>query len=95
MKSCIDCIHEYACRMWTNGRVVSDESASRCSEYTELRDRAAYHIGKLEAERTDEQKETVIEYAEKQLKTSEGNDKAYWAVYLDGARAQKREDDKT
>lgn len=34
---------------------------------------------------------TVIEYAEKRLKTCEDYDKAYWAAYLDGARAQKRE----
>ena len=49
MKSCMECIHEYACRMWTNGRMISDESASRCPEYTEVRESAAYLIGKLEA----------------------------------------------
>lgn len=35
--------------------------------------------------------ETVIDYAEKRLKTCEDYDKAYWAAYLDGARAQKKE----
>lgn len=34
---------------------------------------------------------TVIEYAEKRLKECEAHDKAYWAAYLDGARAQKKE----
>lgn len=38
--------------------------------------------------------ETVIEYAEKRLKTCEDYDKAYWAAYLDGARSQKREYEK-
>lgn len=54
-KSCVDCIHDDACRMWTNGRMISDESASRCPEHTKLRDSAAYQIGKLEAERNDDE----------------------------------------
>lgn len=54
MKSCADCIHEDACRMWTNGRMIADESASRCPEHTKLRESSAYHIGKLEAERNDD-----------------------------------------
>lgn len=40
--------------MWTNGRMIADESASRCPEHTKLRDSAAYQIGKLEAERNDD-----------------------------------------
>lgn len=32
------------------------------------------------------------ESKEKRLKDCEDYDKAYWAAYLDGARAQKRED---
>lgn len=37
---------------------------------------------------------TVIEYAEKRLKDCEAHDKAYWAAYLDGAREQKKEDER-
>ena len=39
---------------------------------------------------------TVIEFAEKRYKecceTGEYEDARYWAAYLEGARAQKRED---
>ena len=39
---------------------------------------------------------TVIEFAEKRLEEESGinlDDARYWAAYLDGARAQKREDE--
>lgn len=43
-------------------------------------------------------KRTVIEFAEKRLRecdeTEDVYDARYWTAYLDGARAQKREDDK-
>ena len=47
-RSCVDCIHEFACRMWTDGRVISDESASRCPQYTEPKASAAYLCGVLD-----------------------------------------------
>lgn len=39
---------------------------------------------------------TVIEYAEKRLydPNLESYEQAYWAAYLDGARAQKKEDER-
>lgn len=41
---------------------------------------------------------TVIEFASKRLNEEghhpDSNDALYWAAYLDGARAQKKEDDK-
>ena len=36
---------------------------------------------------------TVIEFAEKRLEEESGYNARYWAAYLDGARAQKREDE--
>ena len=50
-KSCADCIHEYACRMWTDGRMISDESASRCPNHTTVKESAAYLIGKMDGEK--------------------------------------------
>ncbi len=47
-KTCSDCIHEFACRMWTDGRIISDESASRCPNYTEVEDSPAYLCGVLD-----------------------------------------------
>ena len=32
-KTCSDCIHENACRIWTDGRFISDESASGASKH--------------------------------------------------------------
>lgn len=52
-KSCGECIHEFACRMWTDGRYISDSSASRCTNYTTVKDSAAYLIGKMDGERKD------------------------------------------
>lgn len=51
-KSCSDCVHEYACRMWTDGRKISDESASRCTNHTTTKESAAYLIGKMDGEKT-------------------------------------------
>lgn len=50
-KSCSDCVHEYACRMWTDGRMISDESASRCPNHTTVKESAAYLIGKMDGEK--------------------------------------------
>lgn len=48
-KTCGECIHEFACRMWTDGRYISDDSASRCPNHTTVKDSDAYFIGKMEA----------------------------------------------
>ena len=53
VKTCGECIHEFACRMWTDGRYISDASASRCPNYTTVKDSAAYLIGKMDGERKD------------------------------------------
>lgn len=50
-RTCGDCIHEYACAMWNVG-TIQDADASHCTEYTTVRDSAAYLIGRL-----DERKE--------------------------------------
>ena len=47
-KTCVDCIHEYACRMWTNGRAISDESASRCPNHETVKESGAYLCGALD-----------------------------------------------
>lgn len=47
-KTCADCIHESACRVWTDGRYISDASASRCPEHMTVKDSAAYPCGVLD-----------------------------------------------
>ena len=47
-KRCFDCIHEYACRMWTDGRYISDESASKCPNHTTVKESGAYLCGLLD-----------------------------------------------
>lgn len=52
IKTCADCIHENACRMWTDGRYISNDSASRCPNHTTVKDSAAYLCGKLDAKKS-------------------------------------------
>ena len=52
MKTCNDCIHEYACKCWTAGRVLAAGNAARCPAFETAKDSAAYLIGKLDAEKT-------------------------------------------
>ena len=48
-KTCEDCVHETACRVWTSGRPLSPENAAKCPSFETVRDTAAYLIGKMEA----------------------------------------------
>ena len=47
-KTCSDCIHESACRGWTNGRVISDISASQCPNHETVKESGAYLCGVLD-----------------------------------------------
>ena len=47
-KTCSDCIHENACRIWTDGRFISDESASVCPNHETVKESAAYLCGVLD-----------------------------------------------
>lgn len=51
MKTCADCVHESACKLWTCDRVLADENAARCPEFKTVRDTASYLIGKMEGEK--------------------------------------------
>ena len=53
IKTCSDCIHEFACRMWTDGRYISDESASRCPNHETVKESSAYLIGKMDGRAED------------------------------------------
>ena len=48
IKTCSDCIHEFACRGWTNGRVISDISASQCPNHETVQESGAYLCGVLD-----------------------------------------------
>ena len=48
IKTCADCIHEFACRGWTNGRVISDISASQCPNHETVKESGAYLCGVLD-----------------------------------------------
>lgn len=47
-KPCADCIHESACRMWTDGRYISDVSASQCPNHETVKESSAYLCGVLD-----------------------------------------------
>ena len=47
-KTCTDCIHESACRVWTDGRVISDASASQCPSHETVKESGAYLCGVLD-----------------------------------------------
>ena len=47
-KTCADCIHESACRMWTDGRYISDASASHCPNHETVKESSAYLCGVLD-----------------------------------------------
>ena len=57
VKTCADCIHESACRMWTDGRPISDDSASRCQNHETVKESGAYLCGVLD-ERKRKRKQT-------------------------------------
>lgn len=47
-KTCADCIHESACRIWTDGRFISDASASVCPNHETVKESGAYLCGVLD-----------------------------------------------
>ena len=51
LKTCADCIHEFACGMWNIGH-IHEMDATNCSNYETVKDSAAYLIGRM-----DERKE--------------------------------------
>ena len=48
IKTCADCIHEFACRGWTGGRYISDDSASLCPNHQTVKESGAYLCGVLD-----------------------------------------------
>lgn len=53
-KTCSDCIHEYACKVWTCGRELSPENASKCPAFETVQESAAYYIGRLDGRKEAE-----------------------------------------
>ena len=47
-KTCSECIHECACRVWTDGRVISDATASQCPNHETVKESGAYLCGVLD-----------------------------------------------
>lgn len=73
-KTCADCIHEYACRAWVDGRYIADESANRCPNYETVKESSAYLCGVL-----DERKRKKTNADRIRSMSDEG-----LAVFLDG-----------
>ena len=48
IKTCADCIHEFACRGWTDGRYISDDTASQCPNHQTVKESGAYLCGVLD-----------------------------------------------
>ena len=47
-KTCADCIHESACRAWTDGRQISNAAASQCPNHETVKESGAYLCGVLD-----------------------------------------------
>ena len=47
LKTCADCIHEFACAMWNIGN-IHNMDATNCTNYETVKDSAAYLIGLLD-----------------------------------------------
>lgn len=47
-KTCADCIHESACRVWTDGRYISDAAATQCPNHETVKESGAYLCGVLD-----------------------------------------------
>ena len=47
-KTCADCVHENACRIWTDGRCISYASASQCPNHETVKESSAYLCGVLD-----------------------------------------------
>lgn len=50
IRTCADCIHEYACAMWNVGN-IHNADASGCANYETVKMSAAYFIGKMDGEK--------------------------------------------
>ena len=61
LRTCDECIHEYACKSWTCGRVLADENASRCPAFETVKDSAAYFIGKIDGGKAAQPKWISVE----------------------------------
>jgi len=47
IRTCGDCIHEYACAMWNIGN-IHNTNATNCTNYTTVKDSAPYLCGKMD-----------------------------------------------
>ena len=68
-KTCTDCIHESACRIWTDGRFISDASASVCPNHETVKESAAYLCGVLDERK---RKQTNADRIRAMISTDEG-----------------------
>ena len=50
VRTCAECIHEYACQAWTHG-TIHNMDATTCSIYETVRDSTAYFIGFTEGKK--------------------------------------------
>lgn len=49
-KTCADCIHERACKIWTDGRSLCSSDVQLCPSRETIRDSVAYFAGRWEAQ---------------------------------------------
>ena len=50
LKTCADCIHEFACSMWNIG-YIHEMDATNCVNYETVKDSASYLIGRMDERR--------------------------------------------
>lgn len=47
---CNDCVHEFACKMWTSGRVIASEN---CPNHETVKESASYYCGFLDGQKSN------------------------------------------
>lgn len=85
-KTCADCIHESSCRMWTDGRYISDASANQCPNHETVKESGAYLCGVLDEKKrkqTNADRIRVMSDEELGIFLAEWADKP-WAWKRDG-----------
>lgn len=70
VKTCADCIHEFACSMWNIGH-IHDMDATNCTNHETVKDSSSYFIGF-----SDGQKSSASQYVIERLQDLVNNLKA-------------------
>lgn len=60
IKTCTDCIHEFACSMWNIGS-IHNMDATNCINHETVKDSSSYFIGFSDGQKSSASQSSVIE----------------------------------